>query len=113
MVVGRSFWPPQQLRWPLLASSLELRRLSATRQRHRKFVMMHDAWRGLRFRPTVLNLGPPQVAGEVATHQGRHRQLGMHLLLHQWTSTSLILGMNYCSCSVELLVLITNAMNLF
>jgi hypothetical protein len=84
---------------------------SAMTQPHIRFDLMRDAWSGVRFRP-LFHPGPRQVTVEVATHQGR-RQLGMLLLLHQWMLTSPILGMNYCSCSIELLVLITCAMNLF
>jgi hypothetical protein len=86
---------------PMLAlpsSSLERHRWPATRQRHKLSS-------GLRFRPPLVNFEPGKLAEEVATHQGRHRQLGLLLLLHLWTSNSPNLGMNYCvKYAMELLV---------
>jgi hypothetical protein len=52
-VVGRSFWPPRQLRWPTLVASLQRRRRSATTQPPRRFGLMHVTLSGLRF-PLIL-----------------------------------------------------------
>jgi hypothetical protein len=74
----------------LSTSSLEQQQQPSMRQAHKRIVLMH--WVTSDRALGLIKFGARQLAGEVATYQGRHQQL--RLLLHQWTSTSPILGMN-------------------